>query len=326
MKFYALHDPSGTHSMLSARPGVAFLFSMFTAAVVIGQSPIDRALDRPRFFSDSERTSVCRASESVSGYTLRSATVTVVDRVSGRRIGDLRESDFSILQEGSEISIAGFKRWNAPMSAVLAIDTSISTASRLGEIGRAADTIVGGLSVNDRLSVITFDGGVTRVVDTRSVRDLSGHAIHLARSSPGTKLFDAVDFALKTQLQGTTGRKLIIILTDGEDNSSTNATESSTLQDANEADVLIYSLQYAYGSSFRVAPHPYLQQLAHATGGKVFSSSELTKSAENLLAILNEAAAQYTFCYWSAERDVAKPIKIKLRDPNAKYAIRIHGQ
>ena len=122
------------------------------------------------------------------------------------------------------------------------------------------------------------------------------------------------------------GRRVVIILTDGEDNSSKNASEWSTVWSANEADVFIYALQYPYGDSFRVSTHPYLKQLADATGGKVLRSSELSKSAEQLLAILDDTAAQYTFCYWVAQQSMLGDVKIKLREANTNYAIRIRGR
>lgn len=308
------------------RQFITFLFvSVLTAAGASGQTTNGTAFDRPTFFTNAEKVPVCRNSESVPGYILRSVTVTVIERKSGRRIGNLKGTDFSILQGDEEIPIAGFKRWNSPLSVVLAIDTSASTANQLGDIGRAADTIVGGLSLNDRLSVITFDGQVTQVLRPQSVRDLSGKAIRVARSSPGTRLFDAVDVALKTSLKESMGRRVVIVLTDGEDNSSKNASEWSTVWSANEANVFFYALQYPYGDSFRVSTHPYLKLLADATGGKVLRSSELSKSAEQLLAILDEAAAQYTFCYWTAEQDIGEDVRIKLRRSNTNYAIRVQA-
>jgi hypothetical protein len=79
----------------------------------------------------------------------------------------------------------------------------------------------------------------------------------------GTRLYDAVDFSLRIS-KPESARKAVILLTDGE-NTWGKATMKSTLREAEESDVIIYSLQYG-----DLPPDKYLQQLADKTGGHYF--------------------------------------------------------
>jgi VWFA-related protein len=80
--------------------------------------------------------------------------------------------------------------------------------------------------------------------EATSDRGTLRQAIRSARRGEGTRLYDAVDFVLHERLNHIEGRKAIVLFTDGVDTTSRHANYRSTVRDAEEADSLIYSVQY----------------------------------------------------------------------------------
>src|SRR6185436_16425442 len=69
-------------------------------------------------------------------------------------------------------------------------------------------------------------------------------AIRQTRPGDGTKLYDAVDLVMNQQLSRVSGRKAIVLFTDGVFTTSRHASYSSNLRDAEELDALVYPVQY----------------------------------------------------------------------------------
>ncbi|HET7112095.1 MAG TPA: VWA domain-containing protein, partial [Pyrinomonadaceae bacterium] len=69
-------------------------------------------------------------------------------------------------------------------------------------------------------------------------------AIYRASTESGTSLYDAVDIVINRHLSRASGRKAIVLFTDGVDTTSGNASYESTVMDAQELDALIYPVQY----------------------------------------------------------------------------------
>src|SRR6185295_2626208 len=147
------------------------------------------------------------------------------------------------------------------------------------QIKASAKSFVDQLRPVDTVQPVYFHGEI-KPLTTTSISDhiLLSAAIDQMSSGPmdlGTRLFDAVNFGLST-LRPVTGRKAIILFTDGE-NTWGKATMKSTLHDAEESDIVIYTLQYGNAPAQKypflgasVLRNRYLQQLAERTGGRYF--------------------------------------------------------
>ena len=64
------------------------------------------------------------------------------------------------------------------------------------------------------------------------------------RPGNGTRLYDAVDMVMNERLSNVTGRKAIVLFTDGVDTTSRHASYESNVRDAEELDALVYPVQY----------------------------------------------------------------------------------
>jgi Ca-activated chloride channel homolog len=175
--------------------------------------------------------------------TLVTLPVSVTDR-DGRYIPNLRKEDFRLWEDGVEQTVAFFSSVDKPFSVVLMIDTSGSTRFRLEDIQDAAITFVNQLRADDRVMVVSFDDRVRVLSEFTSDRYRLRDAIRQTQPGNGTRLYDAVDMVMNERLSNITGRKAIVLFTDGVDTTSRHASYDSNLRDAEELDALIYPVQY----------------------------------------------------------------------------------
>jgi Ca-activated chloride channel homolog len=175
--------------------------------------------------------------------TLVTLPVSVTDR-EGRYIPNLRKEDFRLWEDGVEQQVAFFASVDKPFSLVLMLDTSGSTRFRIEEIQDAAIAFVNQLRPDDRVMVVSFDDDIRVLSDFTGDRGRLRDAIRRTRTGDGTKLYDAVDVVINQHLSRVTGRKAIVLFTDGVDTTSRRASYDSNVRDAEELDALIYPVQY----------------------------------------------------------------------------------
>ncbi|MEA2173866.1 MAG: Ca-activated chloride channel [Blastocatellia bacterium] len=216
--------------------------------------------------------------EEVAGDVLRVDTslvtvpVSVMDR-DGKYIPSLGREDFHIFEDGVEQRIAYFATVDQPFTVALLMDTSRSTNFKLEDIQDAAIAFVKQLKTEDRVMVISFDDKINVLVKPTDDRDELIRAIRRTRTGGGTRLYDAVDQVIKQHLKGITGRKAIVLFTDGVDTTSRRATYESTIREAEEFDAIAYSV--AYDTSDAVGNGPGQSQrlpLPGGRGGIIFGS------------------------------------------------------
>jgi Ca-activated chloride channel homolog len=175
--------------------------------------------------------------------TLVTLPVSVTDR-DGRYIPNLRKEDFRLWEDGLEQQVAFFASVDKPFSVVLMLDTSGSTRFRIEEIQDAAIAFVNQLRPDDRVMVVSFDDDIRVLSDFTGDRGRLRDAIRRTRTGDGTKLYDAVDMVINQHLSRISGRKAIVLFTDGVDTTSRRGSYASNVRDAEELDALIYPVQY----------------------------------------------------------------------------------
>jgi Mg-chelatase subunit ChlD len=167
----------------------------------------------------------------------------IANESGGKYVTDLRQEEFTILEDDVPQQIAFFGKVAAPFHVVLMIDTSSSTQDKLREIQQAAFAFVQQLQSADRVKVISFDDKVNDLNDFTSDREILRTAIYKTMSGQGTKVYDAVELALNT-IRKIRGRKAIVLFSDGMDWHSDNATFDGTLRWLDEEGVVFYPIRY----------------------------------------------------------------------------------
>lgn len=169
--------------------------------------------------------------------------VSVLDR-DGRFISGLQQKDFRIFENDIEQKVDYFQSVEQPFTVVLMIDVSPSTRYQIDQIHNSAIAFVNQLRPNDRVMVISFDENVHVLSPPTNDRVRLRNAILTSDFGEGTSLYEAVDQVLNSELKQIAGRKAIVLFTDGVDTTSQRASFDSTLQDAEETDVIIYPIRY----------------------------------------------------------------------------------
>jgi Ca-activated chloride channel family protein len=274
-----------------------------------------------------------------SSASLITVPAVVMDR-NGRYIGNLRRDDFKIFEDGVEQKVDYFASIEEPFTVLLMLDISGSNQVQLARVRAAANTLVSRLRPNDRLMAITFDGQIHVLTEPTAVSVIRRTKLRIPPVTDGTVLYDAVDFALKRMAQ-VSGRKAIILFTDGVDQNS-RITMKSNLADVAEQDVMIYTVQYntlpqlpqrlsvireekarrkvqqMMMAKYAVS-EPYLRGLADKTGGRFYRADDLADVAPAFEAITQELGVQYSLGYYPKANSTAtaqRNIKIRVRYPN----------
>jgi Ca-activated chloride channel homolog len=293
-----------------------FVLVLLTAVAQAQQAsnPLQPAASKPQ----SQGTVQSKDEEVGEGEVVRitaslvSVPVSVVDR-EGKYVVDLQQKDFRIYEDGVEQAITHFSNVDQRFAVVLLMDTSGSTTSFLGEMKESAKSFVEQLRPADTVQPVYFHGEVKPLI-TEAVSDpnLLGAAIDQMSSGPidmGTRLYDAVHFALSA-LEPVSGRKAVILFTDGE-NTWGKATMKSTLNEAEESDTIIYTLQYGNPPAQK-----YLQQLAQRTGGRYFMAADTSTIRRSFAEVAAELRRQYVLGYHPNElapKGQERRIRVKVR-------------
>ena len=175
---------------------------------------------------------------------LVSVPVIVSDR-QGRYIPGLKANDFKLLDNNTEQNLAFFDAAEEPLNVALLLDTSKSTQLVLDKIKKAAKNFLKELRPQDRAMIVSFDFAIHQLSPLTEDRKVLEKAIKHAEVGEyvGTVLFDAVARVADREFRTVTGRKAIILLTDGQDHGSL-ISASELLASESESDTMVYSVFY----------------------------------------------------------------------------------
>ncbi len=184
-------------------------------------------------------------------------------------------------------------------SVVLAIDRSRSMrGSKFANAIAAARQFVASKPPSDRVSVMTFASSVVSVSRFSQQSSDSDAALQSVTIDPrqGTALYDAVESAVKV-LSAQQGARVLILLTDGADTTSSHTLETAAL-DARDHNVLVYSIGIE-GNGYTPAP---LMRLAHESGGTFYAASSPRALARVYSSIANALRNTWRVSYVTAAR------------------------
>jgi len=246
----------------------------------------------------------------------------------GRLIPTLGRESFNVYEDDNPQVITNFSReTDQPLAIALLIDTSGSVRYKLRFEQEAAveflyTTLRRG---QDKAAVFTFDSTIDKRQDYTDDAQLLANGVRRARSGGGTRLYDALHFLIKGTLAGREGCRGIIVLTDGDDNSS-RSSSSEVVEAAQRHNVAIYAISVnSFGEQLNDSNRidRVLETFAAETGGKAFFPTELKELVAHFKVISNELRSQYTIAYRSTNetRDGAfRRVRIDVK--NAHYSVR----
>ena len=209
----------------------------------------------------------------------------------GRVIKGLGAEDFDVFDSKVSQKIDLISSVNLPVNVVLGLDVSHSIdAGKYAGLREASDAMVGALTAEDQVGLVTFGSRATlRASLTRDV-DRVKLALDQPTTSAETALIDA-GFAAITAAGAESGRALVVLFTDGVDTSS--ILRADTVRGfARRADVVVYGVAPA---DARV--DPFLDDLAEQTGGRILRTTSNRQVAIRLTSILEEFRQRYVLSF-----------------------------
>ena len=249
------------------------------------------------------------------GLKLVNVLATVRNKT-GALIGDLGKDDFLLAEDGRPQSIRHFSReTDLPLTLGLMVDTSgsqqrVMNAER-GACLRFLDQVV--REQKDRVFIMQFDSTLQMRQDlTSSVGKLDDALAYVdtetqrqlrLRGSAGTLLYDAVAGVSDTVMSKQTGRKALIVLSDGVDFGS-ESTLNDSVDASQRADTLIYSILYSDPGAYGILGsgrdgRRVLERLANESGGSFFEVSKKQTVDQVFGTLEEELRTQYSLGYVS---------------------------
>jgi Ca-activated chloride channel homolog len=254
----------------------------------------------------------------------------VWDKDTNSFVTNLAREDFTILEDNQKQEIKNFSReMNLPLTLAFLIDTSQSVAPKLKFEQEAATSFFHSvLRDRDRAMLLEFDSGVTLVQDFTSDPNKMAKQIKTLRAAGGTALYDAIYLACDEKLIREMGRKAIVVLSDGEDQSS-KTTFDQALEMALKAEATIFSISVNRGGFFGVGSTKngdrIMKQFSEESGGRAFFPFKVEELEDAFRQINQELRSQYNIGYLSgnAKRDGSyRKIEVRIPEKNLKLNYR----
>ena len=249
--------------------------------------------------------------------------VTVSDS-QNRFVTELEKEHFKITEGGVEQKILHFQHHQAPVSIGIILDTS-GSMRRHGDINQRIDAIarfIGAGSPEDEYLLITFNQNPKLEKDFDQELSSFQNEAELQKQRGDTALYDAVYLGLNHVMKGNNDRKALILITDGEDNSS-RYSRSEVLEYAKESDVQISGISNRRENDFG---SPVTEKFIDVTGGRAFYPNSLNELNYYLDLIRTGMYFQYILGYKSTNQDRDgkwRRIKVELDPPDKRPKLKV---
>ncbi len=254
-------------------------------------------------------------------------------------VTSLKKEDFRILEDGVEQRITNLKSDAVPISAVILLDDSLKKKPQ-DQLQESIRAIAGGFGVKDEAAIFRFDQFPQQMTDFISDPDelltqlgrmqISGGQVakpdYSATAPPptvgqpgtvglpanpgvqlwggnGTKSINDAVYAAAQLLRTRDHdhRKIIFLVSDGQESRGNKYSEQDTIRMAYSAEVTIYSI--GVGASLADRINNILKRLSAATGGDVFYASSRSDLERFYSRIADQARNQYTLSYSPDHKD-----------------------
>lgn len=227
----------------------------------------------------------------------------VVDK-NGKLITNIPQSAFKILEDGVEQPIRLFRREDVPVSMGIIVDNSGSMTSKRTRVAAAAMELVKQSNSEDEVFIVNFNDDTH--FDQPLTNDVKKMEAALARMEArgGTAMRDALSKSISyVKKNGKKDKKVLVVITDGNDNSS-DVTLEQVLRQAQNSDVLIYAIGLLNEEEAREArsAKKALKSLVDASGGLDYYPKSTSDVLEITPRVAHEIRNQYILGYTSSNQ------------------------
>jgi VWFA-related protein len=346
-------DPSMAPSDLHERP----LTEAARAIVRSGDSQLIDAIRKvsPRLFGDFAKTLPPLEKEptlvkrpppgqfvSALSPSLLRFNASVTDR-NGRAIGGMKESDFTVFENGVEREVKKVVPTDEPFNLVLLLDVSGSVEERIEFIRKAARDFLHTASPQDRIAIISFRDDIQVISNFSTDRQMLSKKLDEIDAGGATSLYDALGYVFADTLKKLRGdRTAVVILSDGDDNKSF-VPFPAILEAITESGALIYPLYVPSGLvpeasvprpevtvdplrtrylSLTTRAHEEGQKLAQVSGGVYYPIRRLEDLQRAYDDVVVQLRTAYTITYASNSTPSSNP-RLRVRANREGASVRL---
>lgn len=256
-------------------------------------------------------------------------------------ITGMSRGDFQVFEDGvqQEVTFFSDEKTNPPVYVGVLMDTSPSTAGKMGFSKEAAKNFIYTVTRlrKDKAAFMTFDHEITLRQDFTDKLDLLDRAVDkVSKTGSQTALYDAIWEFSDEKLRNAPGRRVIVLITDGDDTFS-RADLNDAIDIAQRTETTIFGISTKAGflgsvpgveaGTVKDKGDKYLTQLCEETGGEAFFTGDMLELEKAFKRISEELQSQYIITYRPANQNYdGRERKIEVRFANAdntkKYKIR----
>jgi VWFA-related protein len=222
-------------------------------------------------------------------------TVSVADS-RGRFVKGIPQEAFHVQEDGHPQTITHFASEDIPLEVVAAIDISGSMGPAMPKVKVAVKEFLGEVPTQDKVTLLGFNDNIFTL--TRKATDPAERMKAVDRLAPwgSTALYDVLLRGVEI-LGRQTGRKTLVVFTDGEDQGS-HATINDVERRMQSSDITLYMI--AQGRGVTMEPlRKVMERLSAPTGGRAIFSDSIDELHTAFADLLDELSNQYLLGYQS---------------------------
>jgi len=255
----------------------------------------------------------------------------------------LTRNDFLIFEDGVQQDVTFFtdEKSNPPVYVGVLMDTSASTSGKMRFSKEAAKNFIYTVTRirKDRAAFMTFDHRVNLRQDfTDRLDELDDAVDEVKDTGSQTALYDAVWQFSDEKLRNAPGRRVIVVITDGDDTFSRAELEDA-IDIAQRTETTIFGISTKEGflgsvpgveaGTVKDKGDKLLERLCEETGGKAFFTGDMLALERAFTRISKELRSQYIVTYRPENQEYdgsvrKRKIEVRFRDKSLedKYEIR----
>jgi VWFA-related protein len=214
-----------------------------------------------------------------------------------RMVTNLDKAAFTVLEDGKPQNIVSFRHEDIPVAMGVVIDNSGSMREKRDRVNKAAINLVKASNPQDEVFIVNFNDEYYLDQDFTADLNKMREALEKVDTRGGTALYDAVvASADHLKKNGKLDKKVLLVVTDGEDNESQESLEQAIRRLQEENGPTVYAIGLL-GEEKQRRARKALQFMAEKTGGIAFFPRTLDQVDEISRQVAHDIRNQYTIGY-----------------------------
>jgi Ca-activated chloride channel family protein len=211
-------------------------------------------------------------------------------------VTNLDKSAFSVFENNQQQAITSFRHEDIPVAMGIVIDNSGSMREKRDKVNKAALNLVRSSNPQDQVFVVNFNDEYYLDQDFTDNINKLREALEKVEARGGTALYDAILASANHLKDAKLQKKILFVVTDGEDNASRNSLEETIRKLQEENGPTVYAIGLLGDEKARRARRA-LETIAQRTGGIAFLPRTLDEVDQISSSVAHDIRNQYTIGY-----------------------------